>query len=931
MKKGLLCFYIAFTVSISSSAEWYRINGKYSSIEYTQGYKSTADSLLKIAELSIPRLAKMVKLPLAEVEKAPARIILTDAMDISNGYSLENTVVIYTISSMYLPMWTGNIHWYQQVLTHELAHYITFKKLRRNGNKFFGEVSNIDVPRWFYEGVAQYFSETWNTFRGDISLKNALLTGRLTIRSMYNLSDGRLLYASGHAFTRYLVTEYGDSSLIKLMDYKKKDWFYNFEEAFREIYGKSVEEIFPDFYRNLVIYYGDRLADYPIFEAGEILPDFGERVYQLIPLSTKDSTYLVSQQLSPNQQYLTAMIIEYKNKKKYIRKYISNHYNTDLIISPDKNLIAYGRYNMGTKNDQNSLNYRWFIYNRSNGETKEIAAGLKVKYGVFLNFNRLILINVADTITEFISFDINSEEITPFFRTKMQVGIPERSNDGGLIFSAQTASGQRDIFHLNNNKLQRLTRDSLDNRRPIQVNDTHIIFNRLLDNKPTLALYDLKGSTLQTLVNAQDDYWLHNYNREDREIVLASFDPLKKIRYTVIPLDTLLTMTISPQHTYPDNRYSHWTKKEPEAASVLSLPDTTMKSPTSEAVNLPQFSLINIMNAALPLYTKSDGWGIGAMTTWVEPLQRQLLSGMVAFFGTGLENSFIMLNSITRAYNSYFSLNYYHGPVIFPYYEHGEFVAKQDIGGFSWAKPINIWGSRRLSFSPTASYTYRNIKTKKDYTDIPSQFSYHGASAGIDLDYNLPTAFYPALAKRRFNLSMIYFNSFESKYKFSISEINMTIASDILSERLGIMATGSYLYQNGAFPLEYGVGIDSYYELDMPRDFTYTRTVRGVNRNIYGNKLLWTSGEVIYYLTQKSPMMLLFLPINNLTINGFYDYAKIENGNGEEVYSYGAQLSFGDGPLRLGAGYVESFYNGAKDDIQYYWRISLLIPKHIVF
>ena len=586
---------------------------------------------------------------------------------------------------------------------------------------------------------------------------------------------------------------------------------------------------------------------------------------------------------------------------------------------------------MGVKNDQNSLNYRWYIYDRRNRRTTEIASGLRAKYGVFSNNNQLILLNVADTKTEFILFDFTEGTAKPFYSTEMQVGIPERSNDDGLIFSAQTASGQRDIFQLNNSKLQRLTRDSLDNRRPIQVDDTHILFNRLVDNKPQLVLYDLEANTIKTLLDAQDDYWLHTYNSENREILVTSFDPLKKIKYMAIQVDTLLTLSISPRQTYHDKRYSKWTNKVPESANVFSLPDTTINFPKAEEVHYPQFSLINIMNGALPLYTKSDGWGIGAMTTWIEPLQRQLLSGAVALFGTGFENSFIMLNSVTRAYNSYFSLNYYHGPVIFPYYQDGEFIAKQDIGDFSWTKPLNIFGNQRLSFSPTASYTYRNFKTKEDYSGIPSQFSYHGATAGISFDYNLPTSFYPALAKRRFNLTALYFNSFESKYKFSISEIDMTIASDLFSERLGIMATGSYLNQNGTFPLEYGVGIDSYYELDMPRDFTYTRTVRGVNRNIYGNKLLWASGEVIYYLTKKSPMMLLFLPINNLTINGFYDYARIESQQDVEVYSYGAQLSFGEGPVRFGAGYVESFYNGGKDDIQYYWRISLLIPKRIVY
>ncbi len=766
-------------------------------------------------------------------------------------------------------------------------------------------------------------------FRGDIYLKNALLSGKFNLRSMNNLQDGRLLYASGHAFVRYLVTEYGDSSLIKLMDYNKKDWFYSFDEAFKSVYKKSVEGIFPQFYRNLVIYYGDRLADYPLFESGKPLPDFGGRVYQVIPLSENDSTYIVSQQLSSNQLYLTVRVVQFKNKKRHTLDYITNHYNTNLIISPDKNLLAYGRYNMGVKDNQNSLDYRWYVYDRKSRKTIPVAAGLKAKYGVFLNNSQLILLNVEDRKTEFKVFNFKKGTVEPFYSADMQIGIPERALDGDLFFSAQTLSGRRDIFRLENGKLQRLTNDVYDNRRPIQVDNQHILFNRLIKNKPQLALLDLQTSDIKILLDAQDDYWLHTFNREEKTVILSYFDPLKMTEYITIPLDTLLAAAFTPRESFHDNRYSRWTKKEPDAASVLTLPDTTITYPQADKVKFPQFSMINIMNGLIPLYTKSDGWGVGAATVWAEPLQRQLLSGTVALFGTGWDNSFVLLNSLTRAYNSYFSLGYYHGPVIFAYYENGQIVSKQDMGNLTWAKPLNISGNQRLSFSPLVAYTYRNFSTTKNYIGVPSQFSYHGASLGLSFDYNLPTKFYPALAKRRFNLSADYFNSFEPAYKFSITEIDMTIASDILSERIGIMATGTYLYQDGNFPLENGVGIDSYYELDMPRDYTYTRTVRGISRNLYGKKLLWASGELTYYIAKNSQMALLFLPITNLTINGFYDYARIENGVNDEVYSYGAQLSFGEGPVRFGAGYVESFYNGEKDDIQFYWRISLLVPKRL--
>jgi hypothetical protein len=198
------------------SDNWLSIEGKYSRVEYLSGNEQIADSLLKLAELGIPRLVKIFELPLQTLQDKKVRIILTGEPDISNGYALADAVVIYERSSDYMLTTTGSKPWYQHVLLHELAHYFTFIKLKRKFN-FFGELANLTLPRWFYEGIAQYYTEEWTTFRGDIYLRTAILTGKLTYSALENLDDGRLLYAAAHGFIRYLADQYGDSSLIRLM------------------------------------------------------------------------------------------------------------------------------------------------------------------------------------------------------------------------------------------------------------------------------------------------------------------------------------------------------------------------------------------------------------------------------------------------------------------------------------------------------------------------------------------------------------------------------------------------------------------------------------------------------------------------------------------------------------------------------------------
>jgi len=206
-------FVFVFMIMLGAlqASDWKKMYGKYVTLEFNPGYESLADSIVNMADRAIPRLAALQGVPLSSFRETKARVILTDAPDISNGYAIENTVVLYVRASMYLDQWSGLHSWYKMVLEHELAHHVTFRALWRKSN-YLGIASSLSVPRWFYEGTAQYFVESWAPYRGDIYMKRAVLNGTLKYSTLDDLSNGRLLYASAHAFIRYLADQYGDSS-----------------------------------------------------------------------------------------------------------------------------------------------------------------------------------------------------------------------------------------------------------------------------------------------------------------------------------------------------------------------------------------------------------------------------------------------------------------------------------------------------------------------------------------------------------------------------------------------------------------------------------------------------------------------------------------------------------------------------------------------
>lgn len=71
----------------------------------------------------------------------------------------------------------------------------------------------MNVPSWYYSGLASYFGENWNS-EVDAHVKNGILTGKY--KRLEDLSPVEATYA-GHSFWKYLVDIYGESIIPKVL------------------------------------------------------------------------------------------------------------------------------------------------------------------------------------------------------------------------------------------------------------------------------------------------------------------------------------------------------------------------------------------------------------------------------------------------------------------------------------------------------------------------------------------------------------------------------------------------------------------------------------------------------------------------------------------------------------------------------------------
>lgn len=917
MKKTFpILFSLFLFFSNGNAGHWFSINGSLARVEYQQQNKTLADSLLRIAEEALPRLAQFHGLPFGRLKAHRVRIILTDTPDISNGMAFGRAVVIYARSSMYMPNWTGNAPWYKTVLTHELAHYVTFLKIRRRLS-VLGEAVNLTAPRWFFEGLAQYFAEHWNAYRGDLYLQNALLAGRLTYGALENLNDGRLLYAAANGYVRWLATTYGDSSLIKLLSYEEKGWYYDFDEAFKAVYKKTPETLFADFHRKLVLHYGSKLAAIPANKSVKKIPAFGYKDFQMLPLSAQDSTWLIVSQVDKNQRYKTALIAKMKNGAFKQLREISNNFTTAFFLSPRKRFAAYGRYHLSSAENQLGVRTDWFIYDIQKDKTVAAAKNVRARTAAFTPENKLVLAEIYPSRSRLTQFaDGEAENI--LYQTTLAIGSFIILKDRSFVLSVQRKNGCRDLILIQNGQERAVTSDCVDDRDPLALNDSLLVFNRYQSGHPALAVYNFKTGRFRPVYIDRAPCFLEGKGRENA-LIAARWGSAREKHFFILPLDSLLEQETPQAIDPPHPELADWTRHRP-AASATALPIN--QKPIRKRIWLPQFPLEHILSFALPEQEAGAGWGIYGTTIWMEALQRQSLAAVFLMFKK-YDNSFLSIQHNLGIFNGQLLSTFYHGPVIFGFNGNAYLHLQQDVASVSWQRKYFIDGNPRFRLDATLSYAHhksgapdRNIKNA----------IWHGPGISARFQYLLPSRYYPALPKRQFSAGFGYSKSFDVQYNFSILRLSLTLASNIIREDVGFKNRTVYLKQAGEMPPYQTLGVDRFYEFDLPRDFIYTQPVRGLREDIRGNSLFWNSTDLIYLIDEKTGLKLISLPINNLSAQLFFDYALVRAQTDKTVYSYGGELSFGESLLRLGAGYAEAVHVTRQKSQTYYFRLSLTLP-----
>lgn len=397
MKKTILTLILLLAVTYSLMAlgafnsfnmrnhpelNWKEIETEHCRIVYHDPLIDYATESAKISESTYQTFMKLYKID----PKDKMILYISDQDNIPNGATVMTHYIFIWVNQNDFPkLFTGNDKWLKKVISHEMSHWFVFHSMKDWMSPFL-PISLLGFPQPFHEGYAQFFSgEPWGLNRGDRYVKTSVLSQKQDDPSM--MYYGGLIYGIGFAMIRYLATNYGEDSLIQLLQYRNKSKLYNFGEAFKKVYKKDFKDFYEEFRRYIYTYYYGEVYQQKAVSAdttaasnindfqklNSTYRDFDELIFN-------DKKVLFSARKTSSQGFKDLVLADVatdslsKNKLHLtnIRRLEKSGSYTSFAISPNNQYVAWTRY---TRHQKGRLAPRIYAMNLNTGKKERYGEG----------------------------------------------------------------------------------------------------------------------------------------------------------------------------------------------------------------------------------------------------------------------------------------------------------------------------------------------------------------------------------------------------------------------------------------------------------------------------------------------------------------------------------------------------------------------------
>ena len=241
---------------------WQVMTTDHFNIYFYENEAEIAKIAAQIAEDAYPRLAAKFNhevshtIPLI-IYSSPAYFVQTNVVpsllpESVGGFTefLKGRVVV---------PFHGSCADFEHVIVHELVHVFTFSKLAEKSRRQ-SVVRLTGPPLWFIEGLAEYWSEDWDT-EADMIVKDMVLRGDLLpITQFWRIRGTYFMYKLGQSVCKFISEEYGEDKLVLIFD----NWYKGrgFDETIKWTLGKRLEDISREWHYYLKQKYYPEIGDF---------------------------------------------------------------------------------------------------------------------------------------------------------------------------------------------------------------------------------------------------------------------------------------------------------------------------------------------------------------------------------------------------------------------------------------------------------------------------------------------------------------------------------------------------------------------------------------------------------------------------------------------------------------------------------------------
>ena len=250
------------------------------------------------------------------------------------------------------------------------------------GNNITSETL-INVPSWFYSGLASYFGEKWNS-EIDAHVKDGILTQRYA--DFDQLSPVDATYA-GHSFWKFVCDKHGENVIANILYSTRSARSY--DKAFYYVTGVSFQRLLTDWYRHYyVIYKNDTKRTMP---DGELLVNKPKksRDYNQVSISPDGESYAFITN-EAGQVKIWLKTADMKKPQVIFKRYQKVEDNPDLTYPrmawhPTENVLGF------TLEDRGRCYYYPYIIDEKKLEKRMLVDVEKITDWVYSDDGRLML------------------------------------------------------------------------------------------------------------------------------------------------------------------------------------------------------------------------------------------------------------------------------------------------------------------------------------------------------------------------------------------------------------------------------------------------------------------------------------------------------------------------------------------------------------